>query len=150
MYFVIINALPELKTTRNFLLFVYIGNSVREKAAESRSLLSGLSSLPKTLHSSNCVQCCLQSEHLSSCWLCPPLVPPHHKVIPFQSSVFLTFLSSIGWIPLLIALVSLPRASAFPPPYWFYSLLDMRGSKFSQMHGPGQQKSKCPPLWERL
>ena len=25
----------------------------------------------------------------------------------------------------------------------------MRGSKFSQTRGPGQQKNKCPPLWEK-
>ena len=55
-------------------------NSVRKMAFESMCLWSGPSSPPKNLHSSNCVLYWPQSEFLSSCWLYPPLLPPHHKV----------------------------------------------------------------------
>ena len=88
----------------------------------------------------NCVLYCSQGQHLSPCWLCPPLSTPNHNVFypSFELQCFFK-LSSIGWIQFLYHALWLFRSSI--------DLCSLLGSKFSQTHGPRQQK--CPPLLEK-
>ena len=85
-----------------------------------------------------------QSEFLSSCWLCPSLVPPHHNFFflsLFRASVFATVIDRLNSFTTHFGL---PAAILI---LQFVNLLDMRGSKFSQTRRPGQQENKCLPLW---